>query len=92
MNLLTLDAAQLADEEVTIKDINQLATPFMLNAALPSAFLQALANSNCGKIEHIKVGCFINIRSCLLVHLLASIFPVFIEFRSVIYVYMWPTL
>ena len=42
IGLVRLDGALLATDEVSIKDINQLATPFMLNAALPSAFIQAL--------------------------------------------------
>lgn len=40
--MVRLDGTPLIGDELTIKDINQLATPFMLNAALPSAFIQAL--------------------------------------------------
>ena len=54
IGLVRLDGALLATDEVSIKDINQLATPFMLNAALPSAFIQALQHGQ--KIPHsIKV-------------------------------------
>lgn len=54
LGLVRLDAKLLAGEEVTVKDINQLSTPFMLNAALPSAFIQALQHE--GKTpQSIKV-------------------------------------
>lgn len=56
IGILRLDAGVLADGEVTMKDINQIATPFMLNAALPSAFLQALQNSSTlTKLDCVKV-------------------------------------
>ncbi|XP_067946233.1 sacsin-like [Watersipora subatra] len=55
LGLLRLDSSQLASEQVTSKDISQICTPFMLNAALPCAFLQAIRNSGLKKIQHVKI-------------------------------------
>lgn len=42
IGLETLNAEPLATEEISKKDIERLATPHMLNAAIPSDFIAAL--------------------------------------------------
>lgn len=55
LNLPYLDASMLISDDVSEKDLKQLATPFMLNAALPSAFLTALQLPQHTAIKTVKV-------------------------------------